>query len=235
MPHPLDGTLPKIERAYENIRNLNAEISTFLDTARYTATAEHHPKGFLIRTTGPKASPRIRVLIGEVVHNLRTSLNHLAGQLVRSAGRQITEDTEFPIFWDATKYPAGKKRQIEAWPHADAEKIVDDLQPFKHIPPEDSPLLILHKMNILDKHQLLIATVSKIDLGTTTRIQIALATQNAKISSGNTKVDMDPQKAVDIVFPEFGTRQSQSVVPSLMQLANFVELEVVGKLAPFIK
>ena len=50
-----------------------------------------------------------------------------------------------------------------------------------------------------------------------------------------TEANVDAQKAVDIVFPEFGVRKNQPVIPCLFQLANFVELEVVRKLLLFVK
>ena len=100
--------------------------------------------------------------------------------MVLTAGGQIIDATEFPIFWDAATYPAACKRKIERWPHPDAKVIVDSVQPFRHTPSEDSPLFILHKMDVLDKHQSLIATVAKVDLSVPLRRDLATAAHDAE-------------------------------------------------------
>jgi hypothetical protein len=90
-------------------------------------------------------------------------------------------------------------------------------------------------MDVLDKHQLLIATVARVDLSVPLRLDLATAAHDAEMRGDGTEVNVDAQKAVDIVFPEFGVRKNQPVIPCLFQLANFVELEVVRKLLLFVK
>src|ERR1700686_745705 len=87
MSNLLDGCYAKLERAKENVRNLNAEIETFLgaDPKPYQVVGEHKGNGlkyaFVVRGN-PTMPLRFTVLAGEVVHHLRSILDHLICALV---------------------------------------------------------------------------------------------------------------------------------------------------------
>jgi hypothetical protein len=120
MSHPLDGCRAKIERAKEHIRNLDADISRYINEAGHTVTFSDHydPSGGAFDRrmviNGPAIPARIMVIVGEIVHQLRSSLDHLVWQLVlANKTAAVTPDLEFPVFWERTKYPTAAKRKIK--------------------------------------------------------------------------------------------------------------------------
>ena len=89
------------------------EAGRFLDTNpyRFVGKFKRNAKdgyNYVFRVRFPPAPPRIGVLIGDVVHNLRSSLDHLVYQLVLANGRRPHDNTGFPIF---LKCPPGGFRK----------------------------------------------------------------------------------------------------------------------------
>src|ERR1700687_47569 len=101
MPADFDSTIVKIERAKEHIRNLEAEINAFWTPDRYAIAPEvdHRTGDEVFKIHGNLEVPaRWGCIVGEVVHNLRSALDHLAWQLVLANGGTPNRATEFPIF-----------------------------------------------------------------------------------------------------------------------------------------
>src|SRR5437868_2335967 len=98
----LGGIYAKLERADENIRNLNTEITSFLgekpaggfseeQQKRLAEWAEFHAKRGV--------PPRFGVLAGEIAHLLRSSLDNIAWILSSDSYRKSHERSiGFPIF-----------------------------------------------------------------------------------------------------------------------------------------
>src|SRR5437667_1155830 len=135
----LTGIDEKIKRSNEHIRNLDAEITTYLDGADHTLTATvkyDASKGGHVRdwvVSGSKLPPRLSVIIGEVVHQLRSSLDHLVWQLViANDTEKTTNDLEFPVLWESSKYPARARRKIKGV-SSTAAKRIEALQPYNAI------------------------------------------------------------------------------------------------------
>jgi hypothetical protein len=96
------------------------------------------------------------VAVGEVMHNLRATLDNLVCQLVIANDHQAGQQHEFPVATDESWYERrapGKLRHIPAT----ARAIIDEAQPYRR-PPEElrfHPLWIVHNLNRIDKHRLL--------------------------------------------------------------------------------
>src|SRR5688572_1441682 len=90
-PHadPLAGAYIKIERAKEHVQDLETEITAFLGREPYRivrqddANTGEQTYRVLVSEDGPL---RWGAIIGDVIHNLRTALDHLACQLVLANG-----------------------------------------------------------------------------------------------------------------------------------------------------
>lgn len=98
--------------------------------------------------------PTIALVTGDVIHNLRASLDHLAGELVRAAGGTPTRRTEFPIsLRDEQHFRSILGTKL---PHltTEAESILNSLQPWEG---GNSALVQLHKLDVIDKHRLVLA------------------------------------------------------------------------------
>jgi hypothetical protein len=116
--------------------------------------------------------PAISLAAGDIIHNLRGALDHLAFQLyligpggqAGGAGSRIY----FPIADDAAKYKAESPRKIKGLARA-AIKAIDAIEPYKGGQTDKSDALWrLEKMNNIDKHRLLIAVGSQfrsVDIG----------------------------------------------------------------------
>ena len=100
----------------------------------------------------------LRLLVGDCLHNLRSSLDNLAYELaVAHHGGPLPhpyfKSSEFPIFKDPVK-PKELKRKIGCI-HPRAQGIIRSLQPYQH--PRIfwlDPLWRLNQLNNVDKHRL---------------------------------------------------------------------------------
>lgn len=98
--------------------------------------------------------------VGECAHNLRSALDNLAFALARSECDPPPKPGKlsFPIYADKADFHSKERQNLEQWP-AGAADLIESLQPFQRIGgpgeglPADDPLLLLHWLNIIDKHR----------------------------------------------------------------------------------
>jgi hypothetical protein len=165
----LDGPLAKVERAKKHIREFEGEFRAFLDTKPYVIGTKRNPETrqlvYYVVAVGelPASIPSIA---GDVLQNLRSSLEHLAYQLVLvgTGGSGPFRHVYFPIADSANEYEANKARQIKGM-RQDAIKAIDSIKPYKA---GNHQLWMLHRLNNIDKHRLLLTVGSafrSVDLG----------------------------------------------------------------------
>jgi hypothetical protein len=98
------------------------------------------------------------IVIGEIIHNLRSALDHLAWQLVKANGEKPDRDTGFPIFFDNPFADNASEKSLERWErmtrgmHADDIAILKAFQPY-NAGDRANPLLILNSLSNRDKHR----------------------------------------------------------------------------------
>lgn len=163
----LDGVDAKIARARQHLDELKAEVSTAFGEGSYEFVKEVDGPGRLsFRVRGvPKVDPLWNVTTGEILFNLRSSLDHLAWQLVLLDNGQPGEETYFPIHLSALN-KKGKPRNLTIQPHvsATALKLLTEVQPYSRSPhPEFHQLQYLHDLNRIDKHRLLLVITCVLD------------------------------------------------------------------------
>jgi hypothetical protein len=254
MSHPLDGCWAKIERAKENIKNLETEITAFVQTDNYVVIRNVDHKTMECTFTAlPQSIPlRFPVLAGEVVHHLRSSLDHLIWALVLSRHKAPDFKVQFPICTTEQEFLAARKRGIVKGVSDRAQTILQSLQPYRDVnfgrQPDDNALAILHQLNIADKHTLLPVAVSATVLpselhfypGTAADtvlkdfVPAAWAGRRLRTEEGGTVVlkmsftKMHPKLNVNadiryqVAFDKFGTREVEPLVPSLTALLKEV-------------
>jgi hypothetical protein len=106
----------------------------------------------------PDVPLTISLMAGDILQNLRSSLDHLACHLVRKEGKPVTSQTSFPIANDATEYMAPHfRRKVEGMGQK-AVDAIDVIEPYKG--GKGTILWRLHKLNNLDKHRLLLTACS---------------------------------------------------------------------------
>ena len=158
----------KVERAKQHIVDLNLRLKAFLDSNPYKVGTYRNPetRQLIYFLTGVRnVPPQIGLVVGDVIQNLRSALDHLAFQLyMLGPGGQAGGSgsrTHFPIADDSAKYKIGAPRKIKGL-RPDAIKAIDAIKPYKGGGTDKSDALWrLEKMNNIDKHRILIAIGSQ--------------------------------------------------------------------------
>lgn len=153
----LNDPLAKISRAGEHLVSLKAEAREFLASSPWqnTRDTERAPEfvlyTFKVVRTPPK---RVALIVADVVHNLRSALDHLAWQLARTTTETPYDRTFFPIL----KKDTAQSRRTFASALRDvppeAQRIIAGFQPYQAgDEAENHPLWILQSLWNIDKHR----------------------------------------------------------------------------------
>jgi hypothetical protein len=164
--HRLAGAVEKVNRAKEQFDELRAEMDAFFNAEPkpHTSIGEFDTdswawiEGFQIRQPPPL---RFGVILGDCVHNLRSSLDHVIWQVTLLDGGTPDDSTQFPV---ASKSEA----QFEAMANLripglskEHRALVKRVQPYHRGDAADAhPLAVLADLSNTDKHQILNPTYS---------------------------------------------------------------------------
>jgi hypothetical protein len=99
--HKLYSCYLKLERAQQHASVLQDAMDQFLATEPYAIIYEHDPKldEYILRAkVREEPPPEWSPVIGDIVHNWRSALDHLAYQLIIRNGQKSCHRTQFPIF-----------------------------------------------------------------------------------------------------------------------------------------
>lgn len=143
--------LAKLDWAKQHIDKLKAALRRFHDANPVSTFTKTDPKsGYLsyyVRDI-PAVPAEIQLILGDVLYSLRGALDYLACGLVPV----VTPDTKFPVAHSAKIYKSTLDRVVPAI-GKDALKVLDSIHPYQG---GDLLLWQLHKLNIIDKHRLLL-------------------------------------------------------------------------------
>ncbi|HEV2350036.1 MAG TPA: hypothetical protein VG028_09360 [Terriglobia bacterium] len=106
----------KIERAKQHIRDLEVALIAYMESDPYGMAAERDQQtgAFQYVVADIKEIPPAFSLISsDVLFNLRSTLDHLAYQLVLASGNQPDRSTAFPIFNTAEEYETKSARKVK--------------------------------------------------------------------------------------------------------------------------
>lgn len=169
----LDGVRVKMRRAKDHLTELRSRLGPIAsDVTRSIvgAPAEDDPSTLIYRVTRvPDIDPMIAAITGDIVHNLRSALDHLAWQLVVLDNGQPTRDTMFPLH-ESSVNQHGNPRVLTIQPGITDPQImaaVEAMQPYAeakygHDPRTDA-LGIIGRLDNVDKHRLLLTVVHALD------------------------------------------------------------------------
>ena len=106
------------------------------------------------------------LLVGDFLHNLRSSLDHLAYELAAAytvpLPPEAAEASEFPIFWKGPMNARQEQAKIGCI-HPDAVKLIKAIQPHhKGSKYTEDPLWILNELERIDKHRTLHITLHQL-------------------------------------------------------------------------
>jgi hypothetical protein len=164
----LQGILLKLDRADEHLHALYEEFAAVLDAhgAGFFAPVEFDAEsGWHVSKVGEfgEAGPRISILAGEVAHQLRSALDHLAWQLVEANQNAPDNHTAFPV--RLVPFSRGRSfvrtttqgGQLQGVPPA-AARLIEKAQPYHAAHPERHWLAVLDGLWQADKHRLLLTS-----------------------------------------------------------------------------
>ena len=243
--HPFNGIIEKLKRADENILNLKTEIDAFLNDGKYPVIPHPDTETWqeAVDYHRTKLIPkRFSVLAGEIVHHLRSSLDHIVWHFSNvESGPPSQNVIEFPIFENEPRQKDQIKnyeRKIEGIKSPDVLKLIKDLQPYNAgADVADESLLIVHNMDRFDKHRELVIVRSAVSItfpsdrpdllkkmelfkqGKLPQKELVEASRDFKNNS---------EASPNIAFGQFGKRDSQPVIPGLERLLNDVGVVVAG-------
>ena len=166
MADPFFGIRVKLQRAYEQLDAFYGEMAAFLDTDPYEPRVQFRRvpgnltapivKDFAIRMIVKKPCPPMwSVIIGEIVHDLRSALDHSIFELViHATGTWLSEEsrTQFPIFIDDAKYDTSSLPMLRGVSD-NAAVLIKSFQPFATGEGTKSPLWHLCQLSNFDKHR----------------------------------------------------------------------------------
>ncbi|MBI5318915.1 hypothetical protein [Bradyrhizobium sp.] len=175
MSELLVGCHAKIQRAEENIRHLNREINGYVasSSTSYRMIREFRNDGrqyAFVAFGNSSVPPRFAVLAGEIVHQLRSSLDHLLCALVKKRGGRPSRKHQFPIYTSVREFDNARARGIIDGVSASAEALIRSVQPYTSPTPDDTVLHVVQQFDNLDKHQLLLVTSTVMAIGDKIRV-----------------------------------------------------------------
>lgn len=260
MPYTLAGPRLKWDRAQAQVNALEAEIREFLQSVdkpykftldRNTETGEDRIVINIVRQSPPMWS----VQIGEIIHNLRSALDHMVYEIAATHGKgKVPTGTEFPIFIDEVRFHStergGGLYKIRGLP-LNAQTSIEEIQPFQRKQaPTLHQLWALQELSNWDKHRLLhitnVATGARnLSLKPSPGIKIQSIKVRADgeiedgaelacfkvtgISSGSGKVEVEGEIIFGVAFDKAGPGNGSLVAEGLRQLVEVVS-KVGGRL-----
>jgi hypothetical protein len=154
-PAKLDSVAEKLRRADEHRRGLADEVDRFTSQPPYRVT-ESFDGGIHTLVAEVRAQPptRFAIILGDVLYNLRSALDHLIWQFALTTTSAPHRFTAFPIYDSAEDFKA--KARIRDMPPGVAQ-LLEAMQPYQ---PGDTvlgwlgrELVDVRNMGNRDKHQ----------------------------------------------------------------------------------
>lgn len=225
------GLREKLKRANESIQNLNTEIVAFQKERPKGGFSKDKQKASaqLVEFNRNREVPvRFGVIAGEIIHHLRSTLEHIAWALSSDSYRNSSPRAiGFPIF---TEKPSKNKistysGQVKGILSAGALSLIEELQPYNAANPADDPLSIINELDREDKHHTLLLVGASWHMGLTIPLRLFTWTVirddiDPKIFEPRATDNLKLEFSFYVVFAQFGQRKDQPVIPALTELAD---------------
>jgi hypothetical protein len=197
----------KIDRAKKQIVDLVSARQAFLDTHPYEVSSKRdaETRKPIYYVTKADAAPTILAAAsGEIFHNLRSALDHLAYQLFlvgTGGGSGKGNRVYFPIARDATEYKRDSRQKVKGL-RKDAIDAIDAIEPYGGGKGND--LWTLHALNNIDKHRLIVTvggSFQSVGIGSIISRMLPEGFKDTKIELGLKPADvLCPLKVGDQLF-----------------------------------
>lgn len=149
--------MAKLARAQEHLEALDAELVKFFDSNPYGALGEIEGEDgwYVFRVkTRRQPPPRIGVLLGEYVHQVRSAFDHFAWALAELHTRGTPPSViGFPIETSRTNFQKKARHRLDGHISPGWFAVIEAMQPYDA---HDHALAILERLWNRDKHQTII-------------------------------------------------------------------------------
>jgi hypothetical protein len=155
----LTGIGWKLLRADAHREELQSAIDGFLfsNPYQFITDFDRAASAYVIRARVREEPPAtLGVIVGDIVHNIRSALDHLACQFVLHSAGTPTRQTAFPMFIEK---PETGSRAARTWDNmtagmnSDATEFLDHFQPYKTVSSGfPHHLALLNTLSNWDKH-----------------------------------------------------------------------------------
>lgn len=157
----ITGARLKVKRAQKHLRELEKKAQSFLNRHPEEFTRHLDPDHFdyFLYEIAPNRPPPVTLgpVFGDVVHNLRSALDHIAWNLaLRSlvgTGLEPYESTAFPLIETFSRNNVERFWTLAQDILPDAIPQVAELQPARHSEPSLHQLAVLNRLWNADKHR----------------------------------------------------------------------------------
>lgn len=215
---PLFGSKLKLARAHAHIGEFESLFESYVCDTPYRMDIDKKPKGggIVLRPVLEGGLPsHTSSIIGDAIHNLRTSLDHLATDMVRASGSQPNRYTGFPIYDDEPSFNGGIASKLRG---ADLKFVdfVRSLKPYRMF--GNAWFQDLSRLDNDDKHLSLVGsspavTIAKVDItvdwgggewnqAVVEGVRIAGGEVHLFPGGQVTKLEIDERLAFSVIFGE---------------------------------
>jgi hypothetical protein len=228
------GPRLKIERAKQHISDLHSRLNTFATSDYYRLDIEkdsdsgHDILTFTIIQPLPED---VALIIGDAIHNLRSALDFAVSELVLQKTGARSKYAKFPFRPSKNELESALKGgDISQAPKAVLDFILDEIKPYEG---GNATICALHKLDILDKHMLLlpIAQVGALlgasfkDDRQNTFKHLDLYVEAGKVlfpfaTVGNLRITDYGKPTIFLLFADGMPLQGQLVLPTLSGLTK---------------
>lgn len=231
------GPKLKLERAKIHIHELEDVLSAYAARRPHRVIGEYDPvrQQSRVRVSVNEPIPEVvAVITGDAVHNLRSALDILVCDLAALTG-DITRRARFPFWKDAVGEREAMKK-LGAGFDAGCRQTIRALQPYAG---GNNLLRALHDLDIVDKHQLIIATHSTLavignhlDNGKHSRIEVRIVGEDAIILAEVTAEEAmsyrTPHGILSIAFGKNMPLAGEHIPDTLVNMTNVVQDIIEG-------
>ncbi|MGA2571087.1 MAG: hypothetical protein ABSF23_11265 [Terracidiphilus sp.] len=219
----------KIERAEKHLDELEAAILSLGQATFKLISLDSQPetgKPFLNARPLNVYPPAIPAIAGDVIHNLRSALDHLAFHLVMvgvtfgETPPEKWEDIQFPIMYSLKGYEGRKGRHIQG-ARREAIEAIDALKPYKG---GNEALWLLRRLDNTDKHSFLWPIGENVIVG-----GVSLKAYEPYFTSlDDPKDNQDVNLASEETLIEPAVGRANALLPTLHKLTHLVSNIVTG-------
>jgi hypothetical protein len=161
----LSSVRAKIDRAKHHLHDIDAALKILLGPETNTRVEIVHKfdgerKQLIVNLTkSAPTDPALPLMIGDCIHNLRSSLDHLVYRLALENHADLAAASKvfFPIYLKKATFDKRVEKLVKPFIGSIAFAEIEKCQPYSaYDVPEEADIWILSQLDIFDKHRLLV-------------------------------------------------------------------------------